>query len=54
MIGKTAAGQLLHLQVISQAVTAYAFFITAGISAITILQILLFFTFHFKYLHLTF
>jgi len=51
IIRKTAAGQFFHSEVISQAVATHAFFATR-ISAITILQILLFFTFHLDYLHL--
>jgi hypothetical protein len=46
IIRKTAAGQLLHTQMVSQAITAYPLFVTAGVCAIAILQVLRLITFH--------
>ena len=45
IIRETAAGQLLDRQMIAYTLTAHSLFVT-GICAVTILQVLLFFTFH--------
>jgi hypothetical protein len=46
LIRETAAGQLLHPQVISKTVAAYSLFVTARVRAVAIAQILLFLAFH--------